>query len=95
MLTAIDEIAAERQRQGEDEGWSPAHDDQHVRGEMAHAAACYCYPPMARHLWPWDYGWWKPRDTRRNLIRAGALILAEIERLDRADGNAAPRGEQP
>lgn len=34
--------------------------------------------------WPFDAEWWKPKDRRRNLIRAAALILAEIERLDRA-----------
>lgn len=27
--------------------------------------------------------WWKPVDPRRALVKAGALILAEIERLDR------------
>lgn len=27
--------------------------------------------------------WWKPKDRRRNLVKAGALIVAEIERLDR------------
>ena len=42
-------------------------------------------PYMAyRDLWPWDDNWWKPKDRRRDLVRAGALILAEIERLDRA-----------
>jgi hypothetical protein len=35
-------------------------------------------------IWPWDRKWWKPKDRRRDLVRAGALILAEIERLDRA-----------
>lgn len=34
--------------------------------------------------WPWEPQWWKPKDERRNLIRAAALIIAEIERLDRA-----------
>jgi hypothetical protein len=34
--------------------------------------------------WPWDREWWKPRNPRRDLIRAAALIVAEIERLDRA-----------
>lgn len=34
-------------------------------------------------MWPWNARWWKPSDRRRNLIKAGALILAEIERLDR------------
>ena len=36
--------------------------------------------------WPWDSSWWKPTDARRDLVKAGALILAEIERLDRAAG---------
>ena len=34
--------------------------------------------------WPWAAEWWKPKDRRRNLIRAAALIVAEIERLDRS-----------
>jgi hypothetical protein len=34
--------------------------------------------------WPWDHAWWKPRGARRDLVRAAALIIAEIERLDRA-----------
>jgi hypothetical protein len=33
--------------------------------------------------WPWAREWWKPRDPRRDLVRAAALIIAEIERLDR------------
>ena len=37
-------------------------------------------------LWPssWHPRYWKPKDRRRNLVRAAALILAEIERIDRA-----------
>jgi hypothetical protein len=35
--------------------------------------------------WPQGWaGWWKPKLRRENLVRAGALIIAEIERLDRA-----------
>jgi hypothetical protein len=40
-------------------------------------------------MWPWAREWWKPKDERSNLVRAGALILAEIERLDRATGSAS------
>lgn len=40
-MTVLEEIAAERQRQIEVEGWTPNHDDEHDRGEMANAAACY------------------------------------------------------
>lgn len=37
--------------------------------------------------WPasWDARWWKPSNRRRDLVKAGALIVAEIERLDRAE----------
>lgn len=42
------------------------------------------YASAAMKLWPWDASWWKPSDRRRDLVKAGALILAEIERLDRA-----------
>lgn len=39
-------------------------------------------------MWPWSVLWWKPKTDapdwkRRCLVRAGALILAAIERLDR------------
>jgi len=35
--------------------------------------------------WPehWDDASWKPKDPRRDLVRAAALIIAEIERIDR------------
>lgn len=34
--------------------------------------------------WPWDEEWWKPdNDAVRNLVKAGALIAAEIDRLQR------------
>lgn len=34
-------------------------------------------------LWAWDRAWWKPADFRRNLVKAGALLLAEGEKFDR------------
>lgn len=37
--------------------------------------------------------WWKPKSQRENLVRAGALIAAEIDRLDRARSNVEPCGE--
>jgi len=83
---AID-VLAERKRQISVEGWTPEHDDEHSNGEIARAAAAYAYPELTAIesvcVWPWGPDWWKPKDERRNLVRAGALILAEIERLDR------------
>lgn len=115
------EIVEERVRQRTKEGWTLAHDDEHIDGSLASAAACYARedPPMRKQIesedqsggrgdcpvwrdveywvprwWPhsWHPRWWKPKDHRRNLIRAGALIVAEIERLDRAAAKAAPSG---
>lgn len=44
--------------------------------------------------WPgtWADGWWKPKNPRRDLVRAAALLLAEIERLDRQNANGFHTG---
>lgn len=100
---AAQDVIAERRRQIEKEGWTPEHDDEHVDGEMAAAAACYAIMETkasmndaldgegrqrTRFPWPWSWSWWKPRSHRENLVRAGGLILADIERLDRAAAKA-------
>lgn len=99
-VSSIALIAAERQRQISEEGWTAEHDDVHIRGEIADAAACYAattrvfkseqfagraYAPYTAYsdLWPWEGIWWKPKDRIRDLVRAGALIAAEIDRLQR------------
>lgn len=106
--SALQDIAAERQRQQSAEGWTPAHDDEHENNELAFAASCYAFhaaaaswdleddgTPYDSHPapknWPWEPEWWKPTNARRDLVKAGALIAAEIERLDRADA-AVPNG---
>lgn len=102
---ALGQIQAERRRQIDDERWTPAHDDEHGDGALAAAAACYAikasqpphnlrfsigYPPP---YWPgWATKWWKPQDRRRDLVRAGALIVAEIERLHRLARDTGGRG---
>lgn len=95
---AAADVLAERRRQVEAEGWTPEHDDGHDGGQMAYAAACYAISgghteamrgkddkllAALQFVWPWAWKWWKPTDRRRDLVKAGALILAEIERLDR------------
>lgn len=98
-MSALLDIAAERRRQVEVEGWTPKHDDSHGKFELARAAAAYAlhaanfhdatrlggrYVTKAPHPeWPWAPMWWKPKFPRHDLVRAGALIVAEIERLDR------------
>lgn len=88
------DVLAERKRQIDKEGWTLEHDDSHVtefgEPEIAIAAACYAMAGVLKDSdivstwWPWDVASWKPTNPRRNLIKAAALILAEIERLDRA-----------
>lgn len=108
----IRDIVDERNRQITKEGWTEKHDDKHIYGELALAAATYAYistydrndfktnqliltknnfsyisPDFytAYLNWPWDAKWLKPDTRRRDLIKAAALIVAEIERLDRQD----------
>jgi hypothetical protein len=95
-MTGAEMIVEERKRQIEVEGWTPNHDEQHSLGELSAAAICYAakannQPPVAGilgayrvpQLWPWATKWWKPspRDPIRMLVKAGALIAAEIDRL--------------
>ena len=90
-------IAAERFRQIHEEGWSSSHDDEHDQGEMINAALAYAAAArggLTNHqiefcFWPWSKEWWKPStDPIRNLIRAGALIAAEIDRLKRLEAQS-------
>lgn len=99
---AAKDVLEERKRQVSEEGWTPEHDDGHdIDYSLARAAAAYAYfndeipaaAALASSLWPWHRQWWKPSsDRRRNLVKAGALILAEIKRLDRL---ATIREEEP
>lgn len=110
--SALNLIAAERERQVTVKGWTPEHDDKHDGGELADAAVCYAdaasaiargaspgelhYPSDDFSLydgqhgnlqWPWELESLDlSPDPVRNLVKAGALIVAEIERLQRAAG---------
>lgn len=58
--------------------WQANPDDQGALDQQAIARA-------SALNWPWDASWWKPSDDPiRNLTKAGALIAAEIDRLQRA-----------
>lgn len=98
-FSVILEINRERIRQRRAERYTYAHDDEHDRGELAAAAAYYAmfshyllWPcsiesgmilDAADACWPFRPEQRNPKEVRNNLIRAGALIVAEIERLDR------------
>lgn len=94
-------IAAERIRQISVEGYTPEHDAVHHADNKGLAWGAFCYlerasqdrlpqdDPSMPHLWPFDRKAWKPKPTRmRNLVVAGALIAADIDRRYR-------EGERP
>lgn len=114
-MSVIEEIAAERRRQMDVEGWTPGHDDEHGDRSLALAAALYATPKQLfevivgetgvrwRDPWPWqkeqkfrgerfmvDDGDGRTKHPpRRRLIIAAALLVAEIERMDRESGARA------
>ncbi len=89
----------ERIRQINEEGFTPEADDAYTFAELSLAAAAYALPPGKRpyqeapSCWPWSKSWWKGTpamgtakdiDNRiREIIKSGALLLAELERLHR------------
>lgn len=91
---ASQDVLAERYRQVISEGFDGAHDDQNTDDELARAAICYILGNAGNWPTQWDRKWWKPADRRRNLVKAAALLVAEIERIDRLgdadDGEAQP-----
>jgi hypothetical protein len=105
-MNGAERIAAERQRQIEERGYTAQHDQEHQEGELAWAAAVYAAPETIFHIqvvegskggirqgqlmWhePWPQGWQRdtfvlmsPTQRVRQLEKAGALIAAEIDRI--------------
>jgi len=101
-MTGIELITKERQRQIEVEGWTPEHDAKHDECELAWAAVTYALPKsvtnVSRHddsvfislkrlfFWPFEIFWFKPTDRITDLVKAGALIAAEIDRIQNIKG---------
>ena len=90
MKSGVDLIKEERERQLAKEGFTPEHDSQWAYGELRHAAVTYLLTldvplnmssSQATFWWPWHYDEYKPGTDLSNLVRAGALIAAEIDRL--------------
>ncbi len=103
--TGAELIAAERQRQITEEGYTPAHDCLHTRGELLAAAECYLLaarylergrePMELPSLWPWRAADYRPaEDVSGNLTKSAALIAAELDRLARTEtrGAESPNG---
>ena len=95
MRTGIELIADERQRQIEMEGYKANHDDYQIYNELTIAAACYAVNKIVPKIsvqdingsdaFPWadKYDKRDKHDRLRSLAISGALIAAEIDRLQR------------
>lgn len=95
---AWDDVCVERSRQRSMEGYDDAHDDGHEDFSLSNAGIAYIRDAVSRGNgsagfhesppgeWPWSPSDWRPKSIRRNLVVAAALLIAEIERLDRLEG---------
>ncbi len=69
--------------------WGDTHDDEHD-WSIKEAAICYAQgymtwrPGQSEQRWPWEHAAWKPRGQRENIVRATAMLIAELDRMDRA-----------
>ena len=88
MKNWLDEIKKEREKQIFKNGYTHSHDDEHTDGSIADAAAHYASSTKS-DLYPWDQKFnSKEKNTReRQLIIAGSLNLAELERIAREKEN--------
>ena len=90
---SIELVCDERLRQINQEGYDSTHDDCETFNQLSNAAIVYACVEQSRdqvaNFWQWDMQYFKPSnedtiDGRiRNLVKAGALICAEIDRLAR------------
>lgn len=89
LTPAARDVLAERRRQIAVEGFTPERDDEYGDSVLSAAAGSYALHAFGRRLdiapvwWPWARAWWKPGTPRQMLVKAGALILAAIEQIDR------------
>ena len=91
-LSGAGMILEERGRQIQELGYDDAHDRQYSVENFVMAAMAYldlhknndnCCEPIA--YWPFDPQYFKPRTLERDLVKAGALIAAAIDRLNQKE----------
>ena len=93
-MTGIELIAQERKEQTEKHNWTPEHDDQHTYGELRKTASVLAMHGTDGHVVdkdgyyqtgsnPWGLEEKLKNDDIHRLKVAGALIAAEIDRLQR------------
>lgn len=100
MMNGAERIALERKRQIAIEKYTSDHDDEHVDGELALAAACYATPVLLYQLegqdahvqeisfvdpWPWEQSF-DARPYEGNLLLSNDALNLEtrIRQLEKA-----------
>lgn len=93
MKTGIELIAIERQEQVERHGYTVDQDAGYVNNELISGAKAYLCAHKHEEGWStfpaaWPFGMtsFKPSEDKiKNLVKAGAMIAAEIDRLNRSE----------
>jgi len=85
---AVNWLRLERLRQIHEEGYDREHDDGHdwrqfVKAATAYLLAAVDMPHHGAEFWPWEPEYFKPKSPFRNMVRAGALLIAGMERFAR------------
>lgn len=81
-IAALNKIIYERRRQVEVHGYTSNHDDEHEPSALQDAAMAFLSNSPA--LWPWGVENYKaPEGDEDRLVKAGAMIVAQLERLIR------------
>lgn len=92
-ISGVEMINIERDRQINELGYDYTNDCLYANNQLSDAAICYAMTPDTRDfeneegaslnlaIWPWDDKYWKPapEDRVRELVKAGALIAAQID----------------
>lgn len=95
-MTGAEQIAAERATH-EERGYTAEHDANHIIS-LREAARAYIHHSIGLAYgvdltaeecgWPWDEKYWHPADELRDLVRAGALVAADIDATELEDASA-------
>ena len=96
-MSIYDELREERAHQVE-LGYDDEHDDQHCGGQLCTAASCYADAAAALELglevssniefrWPFQEGYRTFASSRTYMLKAAAMLIADIERYDRMAEN--------
>lgn len=88
-LDTAGRILIERRRQIAVEHYDWPHDDLHRDGELLYAAVAYLCTP-GDLIWPFADGFKPSDDPVRNIVKAGALLSAEGDRLLRRQLGGKP-----